>query len=164
MEKVGDYAYKIAKTVEMMNDNDIKFSNVADKDLKIMYNLGNDIIIRTQNVIKKKSKKDLLELEALRQISENYREKYKAEHIERLKKGNCSVDSGIAFIEILASYEKIVSHCVNMSMASFSMEYMPKQEFIDELQYENKEEITSNLGLFENKYYLLEKDNKLSIS
>ena len=51
-----------------------------------------------------------------------------------------------------------------MSMASFSMEYMPKQEFIDELQYENKEEITSNLGLFENKYYLLEKDNKLSIS
>ena len=151
MEKVGDYAYKIAKTVEMMNDNEIKFSNIADKDLKIMYNLGNDIIIRTQNVIKKKSKKDLLELEALRQISENYREKYKAEHIERLKKGNCSVDSGIAFIEILASYEKIVSHCVNISMASFSMEYMPKQEFIDEIQ-------------FENKYYLLEKDNKLSIA
>lgn len=164
MEKVGDYAYKIAKTVEMMNDNDIKFSNIADKDLKIMYNLGNDIIIRTQNVIKNKSKKDLLELEALRQISENYREKYKAEHIERLKKGNCSVDSGIAFIEILASYEKIVSHCVNMSMASFSMEYMPKQEFIDELQFENKEEIKSNLDLFENKYYLLEKDNKLSIA
>lgn len=164
MEKVGDYAYKIAKTVEMMNDNEIKFSNIADKDLKIMYNLGNDIIIRTQNVIKNKSKKDLLELEALRQISENYREKYKAEHIERLKKGNCSVDSGIAFIEILASYEKIVSHCVNMSMASFSMEYMPKQEFIDELQFENKEEIKSNLDLFENKYYLLEKDNKLSIA
>ena len=164
MEKVGDYAYKIAKTVEMMNDNEIKFSNIADKDLKIMYNLGNDIIIRTQNVIKKKSKKDLLELEALRQISENYREKYKAEHIERLKKGNCSVDSGIAFIEILASYEKIVSHCVNISMASFSMEYMPKQEFIDEIQFENKEEIKSNLDLFENKYYLLEKDNKLSIA
>ena len=164
MEKVGDYAYKIAKTVEMMNDNEIKFSNIADKDLKIMYNLGNDIIIRTQNVIKNKSKKDLLELEALRQISENYREKYKAEHIERLKKGNCSVDSGIAFIEILASYEKIVSHCVNISMASFSMEYMPKQEFIDEIQFENKEEIKSNLDLFENKYYLLEKDNKLSIA
>ena len=164
MEKIGDYSYKIAKTVESMTDNNIKFSNIADKELKIMYNLGNDIIIRTQSVIKDRNKKDVLELEALRQISEKYREMYKQEHIERLKKGECSVDSGIAFIEILASYEKIVTHCVNISMASFSMEYMSKQSYIDSLQLNDSEEIKSNLDLFGNKYYLLEKDNKLSIA
>lgn len=163
MEKVGDYAYKIAKTVETMNDSNIKFSNVADKELKIMYNLGNDIIIRTQNILKNKNKKDMLELEALRQISEKYRERYRYEHIERLKDGSCSVELGIVFIEILSSFEKIVSHCVNIAIASLSVEYLPKQVYIDTLQQNNKDEIESNLDLFGNKYYLLEKDNKLSI-
>ena len=73
------------------------------------------------------------------------------------------VELGIVFIEILSSFEKIVSHCVNIAIASLSVEYLPKQVYIDTLQQNNKDEIESNLDLFGNKYYLLEKDNKLSI-
>ena len=116
-EKIGDYSYRLYKKMEEINETAIKFSNVAIKELKLMYAVTNDAIDKTLYIFDNKDKNNSIELEALRDFAENKREKFKLLHIKRLKNGKCSVESGIAFLELLSCCYSIVNHCLNISIS-----------------------------------------------
>jgi len=164
-EKIGDYAYKLSKIIENMNESELKFSQSADKHLKIVYNIIEDILIKTLEIVKERNVEDVIEIEALREISEVYREKYKSEHIERLKNGKCSVETGISFLEVFSVYEKIIGHCVNISISALNYmtveEYITKHEYINRMHTNSKEILEEKKRKYEEQYELLAKDNKL---
>ena len=167
-EKIGDYAFKIAKSIELMKENELKFSNIADKEIKIMYNIVEDVIVRTHDILTDRKVSTICEIEALRQIADRYKENYKSEHIERLKEGNCTVENGIAFIELLADMDKIINHCINIAVQSLNIvgkdDYVTKHDFMSALSIDKKEDINSNIENFEYKYEHLAEDNKLELS
>lgn len=166
-EKIGDYAYKLSKVIENINEKDLKFSQEADKELKVMYNIVEDTLIRTMEILRKRDLNSVNEIEALRKVSKAYREKYKMAHIERLKEGKCSVEAGITFIEILSVYEKIIGHCINISVASMNYRtdeaYITKHEYFDEIHKKDITLIKTKVNEFKKKYEMLERDNKLSL-
>ncbi len=165
-EKIGDYAYKISKLIESMNDRELKFSEDANKELNLMYNIVEDILNRTIKTLQEGNLNTVIEVQALKEISEMYREKFKKQHIERLKKSKCSVDTGITFIEILTVYEKIVDHCVNVTIETATNtaddEYITKHEYLNILYAEEGEILKSKFNAFTHKYETLFEDNKLS--
>jgi phosphate:Na+ symporter len=167
-EKIGDYAFKIAKSIELMKEKELKFSNIADKEIKIMYNIVEDVIVRTHDILTDRKVSTICEIEALRQIADRYKENYKSEHIERLKEGNCTVENGIAFIELLADMDKIINHCINIAVQSLNIvgkeDYVTKHDFMSALSIDKKEDINSNIENFEYKYEHLAEDNKLELS
>ncbi len=166
-EKIGDYAYKISKLIESMNDRELKFSENANKELNLMYNIVEDILSRTINTLQEGNLNTVIEVQALKEISEMYREKFKKQHIERLKRAKCSVDTGITFIEILTVYEKIVDHCVNVTIETANNtadnEYVTKHEYLNVLYAKEGETLKSKLNAFTHKYETLLEDNKLSV-
>jgi len=167
-EKIGDYAFKIAKSIELMDDKELKFSNIADKEIKIMYNIVEDVLVLTQEVLKTRKVSIIAQIEALREIADKYKEDYKSEHIERLKEGNCTVENGIAFIELLADMDKIINHCINIAVQSLNVvakdEYVTKHDFMTNLSVNYKDDINSYKENFEYKYEHLAEDNKLEIA
>ena len=167
-EKIGDYAFKIAKSRDLMKEKELKFSNIADKEIKIMYNIVEDVIVRTHDILTDRKVSTICEIEALRQIADRYKENYKSEHIERLKEGNCTVENGIAFIELLADMDKIINHCINIAVQSLNIvgkdDYVTKHDFMSALSIDKKEDINSNIENFEYKYEHLAEDNKLELS
>jgi phosphate:Na+ symporter len=96
-EKIGDYSYRLYKKFEEINDKDIKFSNIAVKELETMYKITSAAIDKTMTLFEGQTNTISIEVEALRDFAETQREKYKMLHIKRLKKGKCSVESGISF-------------------------------------------------------------------
>ena len=42
-------------------------------------------------------------------------EEFRQNHMERLSKGLCSADTGIAFLDILSNLERISDHAVNIA-------------------------------------------------
>lgn len=167
-EKIGDYSFKIAKSIELMNDKELKFSNIADKEIKIMYNIVEDVLVLTQEVLKTRKVSIVAQIEALREIADKYKEDYKSEHIERLKEGNCTVENGIAFIELLADMDKIINHCINIAVQSLNIvakdDYVTKHDFMTNLSINYKEDINSYKENFEYKYEHLAEDNKLELA
>lgn len=167
-EKIGDYSFKIAKSIELMNDKELKFSNIADKEIKIMYNIVEDVLVLTQEVLKDRKVSIVAQIEALREIADKYKEDYKSEHIERLKEGNCTVENGIAFIELLADMDKIINHCINIAVQSLNIvakdDYVTKHDFMTNLYINYKEDINSYKENFEYKYEHLAEDNKLELA
>lgn len=165
-EKIGDYTYKFSKIIENMNNKELKFSEIANKELNVIYSISEDILNRTIETLQDGNLNIVIEIQALKEISEMYREKFKKHHIERLKEAKCSVDTGIAFIEILAVYEKIVDHCANITIASANYkgeeEYVTKHEYLNMLYEEDGATLKEKFNSFTHKYEILLEDNKLS--
>lgn len=135
-EKIGDYAYKFSKKVEDMHEKNIKFSEIAYNDFERIYNVTEDAILTTIKVFKRKNINDVIEIEALKEFAEMQIENNRNSHIQRLKDGKCNVESGIAFLELLTICEKVIDHCLNISIATTN--YMTNENFVTKQEFRKK--------------------------
>ncbi len=135
-EKIGDYAYKFSKKVEDMHEKNIKFSEIAYNDFERIYNVTEDAILTTIKVFKRKNINDVIEIEALKEFAEMQIENNRNSHIQRLKDGKCNVESGIAFLELLTICEKVIDHCLNISIATTN--YMTNENFVTRQEFRKK--------------------------
>lgn len=167
-EKIGDYSYELSKIIETMYDNELNFSDTATKELFLLYNILKDILSRTMECLNEENLNNAIDIQALEEISEMYREKFKKQHIERLKQELCSVETGIAFVEILSVYEKIIRHCINISIEftnyyTTEEKYVTKHEYLNMLYAKQNVALKSKLNEFSHKYESLLNNNNLTI-
>lgn len=146
-EKIGDYAYKFSKIADDMHEKNIKFSETAFSELEKIYNITEEVILNTIKVFKEKNIDTVVEIEASKEVAEVQNENYRNAHIQRLKEGKCSVESGISFLEILTISEKIINHCSNISISTLN--YMTNEKFVTKNEfykkiYETQSELLKN--------------------
>lgn len=146
-EKIGDYAFEMSKIIEDMHEKNTKFSDIAYKECKQIFSITEDAILTIIKAFKEDDFNSVIKIEALKEFSEMKREKYRNAHIQRLKSGTCSVESGIAFLEILNLCEKVIDHTSNVSI--FITNYTTKQDFITKqeffkMMYEKESELLKN--------------------
>lgn len=155
-EKIGDYSYKFSKVVEDMNDKSAKLSESAYKDCEKIYSITEEVILKTIKCFKEKDIKIAIEIEALKEVAEIQKEKYRNGHIQRLKEGKCNVESGIAFLEILTICEKIIDHCSNVSIFTTNYmtneSYITKHEFLNRIYQTESELLKDKLNEYNHKY------------
>lgn len=155
-EKVGDYAYRFSKTIEHMHENNIKISEEALRELNTIYKITEETIVKAIEVVKKKNLTLNVEIQALKELSEIQREKYRLVHIQRLKQGICNVESGIAFLEILTICEKISDHCLNVSISTSNYvtndHIVTKQDYYKRIYKKNSKLLKNKLNEFSIKY------------
>ena len=150
IEKVGDYSYALSKIIGEMKDKDIKISKIAQKSLDLMFRLTNDMIVKTIEFLKTENNDLSVDIQVLREISEIRREKYREDHIQRLKKDLCNVESGISYLEILTTLEKISDHCYNTSICLSNTitdrNIMTKHDYIKMIYEQNNSTIKNKLN------------------
>lgn len=155
-EKIGDYAYRLAKKFENINDSEITFSKTAIREMEVMYKIT-DLAIQKSIDIYQDGKRDAdIEIEALRDFAEIRREKYKNLHIRRLKNGKCSVESGVSFLEILSCCESIINHCLNISIANSNISnnksLITKHDYQNKMYNKHSKEIEDYINQYDAKY------------
>ena len=156
IEKIGDYSYALSKIIEGMKDNEIQFSDIAKKSLNLMFNLTNEIIFKTIEFLKNEKIDLSIDIQVLKEVAETRREKFRAEHIQRLKNHSCNVDSGISYLEILTTLEKIVEHCYNTSIFLTNIitnrKFITKHDYMKNLYSENGDVLKDKFNEFSLKY------------
>ena len=135
-EKIGDYAYRFSETVEDMHEKNIKISEQAQENFEKICAMTEDSILTAIQAFKEKDLKLVIEIEAIKEFAEVQKENYKNAHIQRLKEKTCNVESGIAFIELLTICEKMIDHCLNVSIAT--MNYMTNENFVTKQEFFKK--------------------------
>lgn len=146
-EKIADYSYKFSCIVDDMHEKNIKFSDIAFSELERIYSITEDTILTTIKAFKENDINLVVQIQALKEFCELQREIYRNAHIARLKEGKCNVESGIAFLEILAIVEKIMDHCSNISISNLN--YMTNEHFVTKNEfykkiYETQSELLKN--------------------
>lgn len=115
VERMGDHAENIAEIAQYKIDNRISFSNKAIEELKEVYTNVEESI---DNAFKAFAADDISYVELVDSYEkkvDNLRDLFRKSHIGRLNKGECNINAGVLFLEILSNLERISDHCVNVA-------------------------------------------------
>ena len=119
-ERIGDHALNISELATEMKEKQITFSGLANKELEIIVNALKEIILNTQKAFNDEDIDSAYEIEPLEQVIDNLIAEIKSRHISRLQSGECTVELGFVFSDILVNMERVSDHCSNIAACLIS--------------------------------------------
>ncbi|MBS5133889.1 Na/Pi cotransporter family protein [Pseudoflavonifractor sp. MCC625] len=115
-ERIGDYAVNLSDCAVLLHDRGIVFSPSAKQELRLMTSAVEETIVRALECYTKRSHDLAMEVEPIEEVVDLLRDELRSRHIERLKNGECTVELGSQFLELLISLERISDHCSNIAL------------------------------------------------
>jgi len=117
IERIGDSAEDVARLIERFIENNMQFTSMALEDFrKITGRVLEFLELITRGI--REANKDIMEQALAIENSINaMRETMRQDHINRLRCGDCSIDPGLLYIDMLANFEKMGGYCFNVAQA-----------------------------------------------
>lgn len=114
-ERLSDHSVNITESVQELKDKNIKFSPQAEKELGILVSAVREIISITKKAFETNDPETSMCVEPLEQVIDELKEKLRTSHIRRLSKGECSIEAGFVWSDLLNNLERISDHCSNIA-------------------------------------------------
>ena len=115
-ERIGDYAENLLDQYEYITQKQIVFSSEAQNELGVMRRATEEIVNLTNDAYAASDSEASSRIEALEDVIDTLKETLKSKHISRLQNGQCTVATGIPFLDIIHNFEKISDHCANIAV------------------------------------------------
>lgn len=115
-ERMGDYCIHIYDMISFNQENDISFTPVCLDEIKIMNEAILKILHLATQAFRTHDLKAAAKVEPLNEVIKSMKELMNAKYIERLNKGQCSVQAGISLLEYLNAVERIAGHSSNVAV------------------------------------------------
>ncbi len=115
-ERIGDYGVNILKTKRKMHKDKIHFSDDANRELDIMARAVKEIVENSTTAFINDDIELARTIEPLEQVINNLKAELRAKHSKRMEEGECSVENGMLFFDIVNSFERIADHCSNLAV------------------------------------------------
>ena len=114
-ERIADHAVNILESAEELKDKEIEFSGQAREEYNLIAKAVEEIVDISYVALKNGDLKSAQKTEALEQVVDELKESLRTKHILRLQKGECSVEAGFVWSDILTDLERVADHCSNIS-------------------------------------------------
>lgn len=161
-ERIGDHAVNLSKAAREINEKKLVFSEDAIKEINI---LSSAVIEIVDNTIKAFLHEDIAmarKVEPLEQTIDNLCDDIKTRHIKRVQSGDCSLNHGFVFNDILTNYERVADHCSNVAVAMIELEngIFDTHEYLSSVKTKQTDSFAEDFAMYTRKYSL-EEDNKI---
>lgn len=115
-ERIGDYGVNILKIKRRMHQNKVHFTDDANRELEVMSRAVCEITTKAIDAFIDDDVALAAEIEPLEQVINNLKAELRARHSKRLQEGECSIENGMLFFDIINSFERIADHCSNLAV------------------------------------------------
>ena len=116
-ERIGDHASYIAHMSNEMHDNHTNFSQEAWDELNVVMEAVREEINLTCRAFLNDDKEMAQRVAPLGMIITSLCNELKMHHVERLSNGNCGLEEGTVYTDILNSFNRIAAHCASAMVA-----------------------------------------------
>ncbi|MEA3466282.1 MAG: Na/Pi cotransporter family protein [Thermodesulfobacteriota bacterium] len=117
LEKVGDHCENLWELGERKIEKKIKFSQMADAEFDEIAEKTREFLVFIQLALEQKDVNIKEKAQFMENQIDDLEENMRMNHISRLNTGECSVTSGLIFIDILHNFEKIGDHTHSVARA-----------------------------------------------
>ena len=119
LEQIGDHAVKIMEQNEKCIEGGLAYSEAAREELREIYEMDLALLDGTMRLFRERSMtpEEWLQLRKKERRIIKKASRAQTNHMERLKRKECSFAQGLTFVEALNSYLRIVNHTVNIEEA-----------------------------------------------
>ena len=117
LEKVGDHCENLWELGERKIEQKIKFSQMANAEFDEIAEKTREFLVFIQLALEQKDVSIKEKAQFMENQIDDLEENLRMNHISRLNTGECSVTSGLIFIDILHNFEKIGDHTHSVARA-----------------------------------------------
>ncbi len=135
IERIGDHAENIADFAKTCIDQELTFSEEAEKELKNMLDDTCEILSLALNMFSHNSEEHLQEILDLENEIDDMERQLQNNHIVRLTSDKCQAHAGMIFTDVVSGLERIADHSTNIafSILKDDPEADKNQEHIEEV-------------------------------
>ncbi|MDO5737929.1 MAG: Na/Pi cotransporter family protein [Eubacteriales bacterium] len=114
-ERISDHAVSIVYSAQEMAEKGICFSPQATAELEVYLSAVKEICRLTYAVFAAEDVDLAAEIEPLEERIDGMSDELKVRHIDRLRLGQCTIEMGFIFSDILTGLERVADHCSNVA-------------------------------------------------
>ncbi len=114
-ERISDHSVNMLKSAEEMKNKNLDFSEIANTELDTLFNATREILTLSLEAFTTGNKEIVASIEPLEQVIDSLKEKLRTNHILRLQQGNCSIEAGFIWSDLLTDIERTSDHCSNIA-------------------------------------------------
>lgn len=150
-ERISDHSINVIDAIEELRSKNLQFSSDAINEIKVMTNALNEIIDISFQAFKNNDINIASKVGPLEDTIDQIKVKLKDNHIKRIKSGQCSIETGFIWLQLLTDLERVSDHCNNIAI-----------EIINALDYHNMRLHKTKISMMNNNDYqdLLQQYNK----
>ncbi|MBN2039428.1 MAG: Na/Pi cotransporter family protein [Spirochaetes bacterium] len=115
LESIADHCESILKLIRRKYDKNIDFTENAMEQIIEISGKVKEFLSLIQENISKSYHNIIAKSEVIENRIDELRKEMRKDHVQRLNEGVCDVTSGLLFIDMLTSFEKIGDHAYNIA-------------------------------------------------
>ena len=114
-ERIADHAVNILESAEELQKKEIRFTDAATGELAVIFQAVSDILDLSLAGYLQNDLSAAAKVEPLEQVIDQLKEQLRTRHILRLQKGDCTIDAGFTWLDLLTDLERTADHCSNIA-------------------------------------------------
>lgn len=155
-ERISDHALNISDIALEIKEKNIAFSDDAKREIIIMMNALKEIMNITIDSFMNDDFEAASHVEPIEQVIDKLKDELKSRHIERLQKGECTVQMGFVFSDLLTNMERVSDHCSNIAVFTIQQD-SPKldtHKYLRKIRNSDVGNFVEEYNEYERKYSL----------
>jgi phosphate:Na+ symporter len=115
LERIGDHCVQLGRLVQRKIDQNIEFSEIGRREISELTSLAQNFFALTATALTAGDSSQIGQSQELEDAIDCLEETLRNNHIARLNTGECTVISGLIFIDMLHNLEKIGDHTFKLA-------------------------------------------------
>lgn len=122
-ERISDHAVNVLESAEEMKSKGLEFSEFAKEELTVLTAAVNEIMDLSLEAFLKNDPGLASTVEPLEEVIDTLKDQLRTRHILRLQKGECTIELGFVWSDLLTSLERVADHCSNIAGCIIEMSH-----------------------------------------
>lgn len=153
-ERISDHALNIRDAAAEIKEKNIVFSDSANKEINTITKAIKEILSITVEAFSLDDPEIASKVEPLEQVIDGLRTELKERHVDRLQNGECTIELGFVFTDILTNYERVSDHCSNIAVyvMQLNSDKLDAHKYLRKLRSDETGEFAAEFERFNKKY------------
>lgn len=115
IERIGDHAVNIMDDAFKEKNEGIRFSSQGSEEIQNMYNKVIEIFDESVKTFVNEDKSNINLVNELEDTIDKMKNDNQEAHVMRMAKGDCSIEAGLIFTDLVIGLERIADHATNIA-------------------------------------------------
>ena len=114
-ERISDHGLNLTESAQELHDKNLSLSSAARKELRILTAAVEEIMELAVKAFADSDVQAAADIEPLEHIIDRLKEILRSHHILRIQQGECGIETGFVWSDLLINLERTSDHCSNVA-------------------------------------------------
>ncbi len=155
-ERMSDHAINVMQSAEEIHLKNIDFSVDANHEIDVLTDAVTECIGLAVDAFTSGDLEIAYRIEPLEELIDDLCDEMKLRHIDRISNGECTLQHGFVFNNLLTDLERISDHCSNIGVAMIELgsEVFDIHEYLHSIKDVKNEQFEASYQEYSTRYYI----------